>query len=161
MSAIHGLCLWIPCIGWENLTTTWLLGQKKKLQSNLANCDCSKVVAWLFWGSLYSQLYDFILAAIQWAQRDFRVWFNSVHDKFPFFFSLSLLPPPSITFTWHSLHLVFTLTRKEKKNQKTMPAKPGALIEHDTNLHLLSVWREFPNRNKGLSFPKPKLEVQF
>lgn len=32
-------------------------------------------------------------------------------------------------------------------------------IYEDTNLHLLSVWRGFPYRNKGLGFPKPKLEV--
>lgn len=32
-------------------------------------------------------------------------------------------------------------------------------IYEDTNLHLLSVWRGFPCRNKGLGFPKPQLEV--
>lgn len=32
-------------------------------------------------------------------------------------------------------------------------------IYENTNLHLLSVWRGFPYRNKGLGFPKPKLEV--
>lgn len=41
-----------------------------------------------------------------------------------------------------------------------MPAEPGALIKYEnTNLHLLTVWRGFPYRNKGLGFPKSKLEV--
>lgn len=40
-----------------------------------------------------------------------------------------------------------------------MPAEPGALIKYEnTHLHLLTVWRGFPCRNKGLGFPKSKLE---
>lgn len=84
---------------------------------------------------------------------DFDLMVKNVH-----FFSLS----PSF-YDIHMTLLAFgfyTYKKGKKKIKKMMPAEPGALIKNDTNLHLLSVWREFPNRSKGLGFPKPKLEVQ-
>ena len=87
----------------------------------------------------HCQLNDFILAAIEWAQRDFRVWFSvsttqiqyivTTHPRFfshLFFFFLRQSEKPTVLLT---LHLVFTYTRK-KKTLNMMPAEPGALIKY-------------------------------
>lgn len=55
-------------------------------------------------------------------------------------------------------------TYKEKKKQRfeydACWTRCLNQIYENTNLHLLSVWRGFPYRNKGLGFPKPKREVR-
>lgn len=77
----------------------------------------------------------------------------------------------SILLLWHTLFFFTPFFLRQSKDQQCyspctwflnmMPAEPGALIKYEnTNLHLLSVWRGSPYRNKGLGFPKPKLEVQ-
>lgn len=88
--------------------------------------------------SLYSQLNDFILAAIEWAQRDFRFWFRvsmtqlqyiiTTHPGFftPFFLRQSKDQQCYSPCTWF-LHI------QGKKNNNTlnmMPAEPGALIKY-------------------------------
>lgn len=89
--------------------------------------------------SLYSQLNDLILAAIEWAQRDFRFWFKvsltqlqyiiTTHTPcfFSHLFSYDSQKTNSVT------HLALGFYRyKEKKNitLNMMPAEPGALIKY-------------------------------
>lgn len=117
--------------------------------------------------SLYSQLNDFILAAIEWAQRCFQFWF-SVHDT-------------NTVYDYHTPRFLHTFFLWQSENQQCyspctwflhLQGKKIQYFQYDacwtrclnqiyenTNLHLLSVWRGFPYRNKGLGFPKPKLEV--
>ncbi len=124
--------------------------------------------------SLSSQLNDFILAAIEWAQRDFRFWFKvsvtqlqyiiTTHPRFFFFFfpHLFFLRQSKDQQCYSPCTWFFTDTRKKKHYFEYEACWTRCLnqIYENTNLHLLSVWRGFPYRNKGLGFPKPKLEVQ-
>lgn len=123
-----------------------------------------------FLGSLYSQSYDFILAAIEWAQRDFRFWFRVSMTQlqyiiptqpcffFPHLFSYDSQKTNSIT------HLALGFYTHKEKNQyfeyDACWTRCLNQIYENTNLHLLSVWRGFPDRNEALGFPKLKLEVQ-
>lgn len=122
----------------------------RRLVNNLANRQ--KV------DSLYSQLNDFILAAIEWAQRDLRFWFHVL--KYSMLCPHTVFSPPPYLFPMtFTLHLVFTYTRKKKEYFEYDACRTRCLnqIYEDTNLHLLSVWRGFPYRNKRLGFPEPKL----
>lgn len=121
----------------------WSLWVLHRLGNNFGKgLHCHKVVAWLFW-ALCTLLYDFILAAIEWAQRDIRFWFSvstpqlrhiyNTHtcfcspqsSLFLFFFSLWQLKDQQhySPCTWF-VHL-------EGKNiLDMMPAEPGALISY-------------------------------
>lgn len=72
-----------------------------------------------------------------------------------------LYPPIPFSYDAH-LALGFYIYKGEKKEYFEYDAcRTRCLnqIYEDTNLHLLSVWRGFPYRNKRLGFPKPTLEV--
>lgn len=66
------LCMAIPCIALRE-SSLWVPRRSGRIQERVF------IVTKLlhgFLGSLYALLYDFILAAIEWAQRDIRFWFR-------------------------------------------------------------------------------------
>lgn len=67
------VCMPIPRIALRESS-----GAPRRLGNNWSSERVLTVTEMLhgFLGSLYSQSYDFILAAIEWAQRDFRFWFR-------------------------------------------------------------------------------------
>lgn len=173
------LCMAIPCIALRE-SSLWVPRRSGRIQERVF------IVTKLlhgFLGSLYALLYDFILAAIEWAQRDIRFWFRvsipqlqyiyTTHTcwGFSFVWLVVFFIPPIFLFSLPvavkrptallTLHLVCTLRRKKKyfEYDACWTRCLNQLYEN-TNLHLLSVWRGFPYRNQGLGFPKPKLEVQ-
>lgn len=147
------------CTLWQNMQWEWCSCMPIPCIALRESRDASTVTTFA-----HCQLNDFILAAIEWAQRDFRVWFRvsttqiqynvTTHPRFFLtFFFLRQSEKPTVLLT---LHLVFTIQGK-KKNFEYDACWTRCLnqIYENTNLHLLSVWRGFPDRNKGLGFPKP------
>lgn len=118
-----------------------------------------------FTGSLYSQLYEFHTCCYWMSTK--RLEILGVHDTFLLHYINTTHPCSS--FVPYSL-------RPSKDQQNNSPCtwflhiygrKTTQHFEYDacwtrclnqiyenTNVHLLSVWREFPDRNKGLGFPK-------
>lgn len=141
------------------------------LRSNLANhqkaFSSSKSCRMAFWAHCtLSRMISYLLLLNE-HKKTLRFWFRvsmtqlqyiiiTTHPYFitPFFPLKVKRPTPLLT-----LHLVFTFTRKKKYD--ACWTRCLNQIYENTNLHLLSVWRGFPYRNKGLGFPKPKHEVQF
>lgn len=152
-------CMPNPCVALRESSDVW----KSFFFSRPSESVCRRGVP-----SLYSQLNDFILAAIEWAQRCFQFLVSCPWHKYSVWLphtpvSSHLFPmtvrKPTVLLT---LHLVFTFTRKKIQYFEYDACWTRCLnqIYKNTNLHLLSVWRGFPYRNKWLGFPKPKLEVR-
>lgn len=141
------LCMAIPCIALRE-SSLWVPRRLGRIRERVF------IVTKLlhgFLGSLYALLYDFILAAIEWAQRDIRFWFRvsipqlqyiyTTHTcwGFSFVWLVFFVPPPIFLFSLPvavkrptallTLHLVCTLRRK-KNILNMMPAEPGALISY-------------------------------
>lgn len=120
------------CTLWQNMQWEWCSCMPIPCIALRESRDASTVTTFA-----HCQLNDFILAAIEWAQRDFRVWFRvsttqiqynvTTHPRFFLtFFFLRQSEKPTVLLT---LHLVFTIQGK-KKTLNMMPAEPGALIKY-------------------------------
>lgn len=129
-----------------------IIGQSSELRRH-------KVVAWLF-GLTVLSVEWFHICCYWMSTKRHRFWFRvsitvyySHTAQFfftPFIPSTVKRPTPFLTCTWF-LHFQW---KKSYFKYDACWTRCLNQIDENTNLHLLSVWRGFPYRNKGAGFPK-------